>query len=146
MIPFKFLQVFIVLLLYSIFIFLPMDSVRRVLLDDTHTYHRIDCRVLGEIRTCLKEFPVTQCSRGFLWILFHWICCLFEATEQRLIIIVKRLIQRRSNVTRAGVECGKKKKFQYSFLCLLRYFLKCLLSHSSNNALTQAKFQHPNQI
>ena len=44
-----------------------------------------------------------QCSCGFLRILVHGICCLFEATKAE-ILIVKRLIQGRNNVTRVRVE------------------------------------------
>ena len=54
-----------------------------------------------------------QCSCGFLRILVHWICCLFKA------IIVKRLVQGRSNVTRVRVEArscdqGRRKNDAFS--------------------------------
>ena len=70
------------------------------------------------IRTCVGVL-VIQCSHEFLRILVHWICCLFEAAEQR-IIIVKYLIQARNNVTRMRVEpslCNQGRRKTTFLLC-----------------------------
>ena len=61
--------------------------------------HRLLC---GGIRACL-EFSVIQCLCQFLGILVHRTLVLVRS-HQAEIIIVKRLIQRRNNVTRVGVE------------------------------------------
>ena len=72
------------------------------LLDDPHTFHYNDCFVIGGIRTCLgvSDDPM------FLWISSN--SCLLNLllvrNHQAEIIIVKRLIQGRNNVTRVRVE------------------------------------------
>ena len=72
------------------------------LFDDPHTFHYNDYFVIGGIRTCLgvSDDPM------FLWI-FTNSCplnLLLVRSHQAEIIIVKRLIQGRNNVTRVRVE------------------------------------------
>ena len=72
------------------------------LLDDPHTFHYQDYFVIGGIRTCLGVSDDAM----FLWI-FSNSCplnLLLFRSHQAEIIIVKRLIQGRNNVTRVRVE------------------------------------------
>ena len=89
-------------LLLHIFILLLPDSVIRQLLDDPHTFHFIDYFALGGIRICLgvSRDPM------FLWISSNScpLNLLLVRTHQEEIIIVKRLIQGRNNLTMVGVE------------------------------------------
>ena len=72
------------------------------LLDDPHTFHCIDCFVIGRICTCLEvsNNPMLQlislnsCPLNLLLLRSH----------QAEIIIVKRLTQGRNSVTRVRVE------------------------------------------
>ena len=72
------------------------------LLDDPHTFHYNDCLVIRGIRTCLgvSDDPM------FLWISSN--SCpmnlLLVRSHQTEVIIVKRLIQGRNNVTKVRVE------------------------------------------
>ena len=72
------------------------------LLDDPHTFHYQDYFVIGGIRTCLgvSDDPM------FLWISSNScpLNLLLVRSHQAEIIIVKRLIQGRNNVTRVRVE------------------------------------------
>ena len=72
------------------------------LLDDPHTFHYQDYFVIGGIRTCLgvSNDPM------FLWISSNScpLNLLLVRSHQAEIIIVKRLIQGRNNVTRVRVE------------------------------------------
>ena len=72
------------------------------LLDDPHTFHYNDYFVIGGIRTCVEVSDDPM----FLWISSN--CCLLNLllvrSHQAEIIIVKRLIQGRNNVTRVRVE------------------------------------------
>ena len=72
------------------------------LLDDPHTFHYQDYFVIGRIRTCLgvSDDPM------FLWIFSNFcpLNLLLVRSHQAEIIIVKRLIQVRNNVTRVRVE------------------------------------------
>ena len=72
------------------------------LLDDPHTFHYNDYFVIGGIRTCIgvSDDPM------FLWI-SSYSCplnLLLGRSHEAEIIIVKRLIQGRSNVTGVRVE------------------------------------------
>ena len=72
------------------------------LLDDPRIFHYNDYSVIGGIRTCLgvSDDPI------FLWI-FSNSCSLnllLVRSHQAEIIIVKRLIQGRNNVTRVRIE------------------------------------------
>ena len=72
------------------------------LLDDPHTFHCSDYFVIGGIRTCLG----VSSDPMFLWISSNS-CPLNSVlirSHQTEIIIVKRLIQGRNNVTRVRVE------------------------------------------
>ena len=72
------------------------------LLDDPHAFHYNDYFVIGGIRTCLGVFGDPM----FPWI-FSNSCplnLLLVRNHQAEIIIVKRLIQGRNNVTRMRVE------------------------------------------
>ena len=71
-------------------------------LDDPHTFHYNDYFVIGGIRTCLGVSDDAM----FLWI-FSNSCppnLLLARSHQAEIIIVKRLVQGRNNVTRVRVE------------------------------------------
>ena len=72
------------------------------LLDDPHTFHYQDYFVIGEIRTCIgvSDDPM------FLWISSNScpLNLLLVRSHRAEIIIVKRLIQRRNNVTRVRVK------------------------------------------
>ena len=72
------------------------------LLDDPHTFHYNDYFVIGGIRTCLgvSDDPM------FLWLSSNScpLNLLLVQSHQAEIIIVKRLIQGRNNVTRVRVE------------------------------------------
>ena len=72
------------------------------LLDDPHAFHHQDYFVIGGIRTCLgvSDDPM------FLWISSNSypLNLLLVRSHQAEIIIVKRLIQGRNNVTRVRVE------------------------------------------
>ena len=81
---------------------LSPDSVKRQLLDNPHAFYCSNYFVLGEIRTCLVvssdpmflEIFSKLCSRNLLLVQSH----------EEEIIIVKRLIQGRNNVTRVRVK------------------------------------------
>ena len=72
------------------------------LLDDPHTFHYQDYFVIGGIRTCsgVSDDPM------FVWISSNScpLNLLLVRSHQAEIIIVKRLIQGRNNVTRVRVE------------------------------------------
>ena len=72
------------------------------LLDDPHTFHYQDYIVIGRIRTCLGVSDDAM----FLWISSNScpLNLLLVRSHQAEIIIVKRLIQGRNNVTRVRVE------------------------------------------
>ena len=58
------------------------SNVRRLLLDDPHTFYCDDYFVLGEVHMHLRVFS----NRMIPWISlipFHRICCLLEAIKQR---------------------------------------------------------------
>ena len=72
------------------------------LLDDPHTFHCQDYFVIGGIRTCLA----VSVDPMFLWISSNScpLNLLLVRSHQAEIIIVKRLIQGRNNVTSVRVE------------------------------------------
>ena len=72
------------------------------LLDDSHTFHYQDYFVIGGIRTCLEVFI----DQMFLWISSSScpLNLLLVRSHQAEVIIVKRFIQGRNNVTRVRVE------------------------------------------
>ena len=72
------------------------------LLDDPHTFHYNDYFVIGGICICLEVSDDPM----FLWISSHScpLNLLLVRSHQAEIIIVKRLIQGRNNVTRVRVE------------------------------------------
>ena len=72
------------------------------LLDDPHTFHYNDYFVIGGIRTCLE----VSNDRMFLWISSNScpLNLLLVRSHHAEIIIVKRLIEGRNNVTRVRVE------------------------------------------
>ena len=89
------------------------------LLDEPHTFHYQDYFVIGGIHTCLRVFDDPM----FLWISLNScpLNLLLVRSHQAEIIIVKRLIQGRSNVTRVRVEprsfdqgCCKNNTFTHS--------------------------------
>ena len=90
----------------SIFIFRSLESVRRYLHDDQHTFYCNYYFVFEGIRTCLK----VSSDPMFLWISSN--SCplnllLVRSHQAEIIIIVKHLIQRRNNVTRM---CGLNRR------------------------------------
>ena len=72
------------------------------LLNDLHTFHYQDYFVIGGIRICLRVSDDPK----FLWISSNScpLNLLLVQSHQAEIIIVKRLIQGRNNVTRVRVE------------------------------------------
>ena len=80
-------------------VLLSPDSDRRYIFDDQHAFHCNEYVALGQIRSCFGVFsgPI------FLWISSNS-CPLTLLLFEAEIIIVKRLIQGRRNVTRVEVE------------------------------------------
>ena len=92
------------------------------LLEDPHTFHYQDYLVIGGIHTCLgvSDDPM------FLWISSNFcpLNLLLVRSHQAEIIIVKRLIQGRNNVTRVRVEPrlfnqGRRKNDGFTHLATL---------------------------
>ena len=98
------------------------------LLDDPHTFHYQDYFVLGGIRTCLG----VSNDPKFLWISSNS-CPLnlpLVRSHQAEIIIVKRLIQGRNNVTRVRVEprsCDQGRRVNDAFTHSATLPTKCVL-------------------
>ena len=83
--------------LWCILILPKPDSVRRKLLNDVHTFYSNDYFVFGPIRTCLGVS-----SHSMLMWIFLYSCLkklLLLQRHQAEIMIVKRLIQGRNNMT-----------------------------------------------
>ena len=95
---------------------LPVTGLRQTLtIDDLHTFHSNDNFMIGEIRTNLGVSDDSM----FLWISSNScpLNLLLIRNHQATIIIVKRLIQERDNVTRVGVVVKNLKQYsikQYS--------------------------------
>ena len=92
------------------------------LLDDPHTFHYQDYFVIGGIHICLGVFD----DPLFLWISSNScpLNLLLVRSHQAEIIIVKRLIQGRNNVTRVWVEPrsfdqGRRKNDTFTHLATL---------------------------
>ena len=101
------------------------------LLDDPHTFHYQDYFVIGGIHTCLgvSDDPM------FLWISSNScpLNLLLVRSHQAEIIIVKRLIQGRNNVTRVQVkprsfDQGRRKNDAFTHSATLPTYLLLLLS------------------
>ena len=97
------------------------------LLDDPHSFHCIDYFVLGGIRTCLG----VSSDAMFLWISSSCpLNLLLVRSHQAEIIIAKRLLQERNNVTRVKVEpilCDQGRRLNDAFTirprCRLPFFV-----------------------
>ena len=112
-------------------IYPPVTGQRLTLLDDPHTFHCIDYFLLGRIRTSLGVsidpmfFRVSSksCLLNLLLVRSH----------QAQLIVVKRLIQGRNNVTRMGIEptsCdhGRRKTTPLPSRPRCRRFKRCNVS------------------
>ena len=95
-------EIVIVAMHFNLFILLSPNSVRRKLLRDPRSFYCKDYFVLGGIHTCLG----VSSDPMFLWISSNScpLNLLFVRSQKAEIIIVKRLIQGRNNVTRMRVE------------------------------------------
>ena len=87
---------------FNLLILLSPNSVRRKLLTDPRSFYCNNYFVLEVIRTCLG----VSSDPMFLWISSNScpLNLLFVRSQQAEIIIVKRLIQGRNNVTRVRVK------------------------------------------
>ena len=81
--------------------------------------------------TCLdesalaQEFPKLRCYCRCLRILVNWIHCLFEATKQRYLIVIKYVIQEHNIVARVRIEprsCDQGRRKIDTFTLSARYW------------------------